>query len=171
MLQTDYFATDRIRTICVSQSPGPKSATVRFVLCWYTHSAMIVPLTAPIFHLDGVKQQGFNFLRKQCIWTMQDMCLMQGRHFISTRERVRGQSPRRGSRGQSPLVEVQGRSPSVFGILKVFLACIFVGNIIKFPNKLFVLCFKLHASVKANLHSNFHVNIYPVKHTVSNHQE
>ena len=49
-----------------------------------------------------------------------------------------------GSRGSGP-GGVQGAeplgggqvSPSVFGILKVFLTCIFVGNMIKFPKQLY----------------------------------
>ena len=63
---------------------------------------------------------------------------LQGRHFILICGRVRGQCPRRGSRapwwgsgGEAPW------SPSVFGILKLFLTCIFVGNMMKFPKQLY----------------------------------
>ena len=62
---------------------------------------------------------------------------------------------------------VRGRSPSVFDILKVFLTCIFVGNIMKFPKKLFVPCFELHVSVKAVICTLVFVSVFI--YIVSNH--
>ena len=65
-----------------------------------------------------------------------------------------------GVQGAKPLGEVSGRSPGVFDIVKVFLTCIFVGNMMKFPKQLFVLCFKLHVLVKADICTLAFVSVF-----------
>ena len=63
-----------------------------------------------------------------------------------------GAVPPAGVQGAEPLGGGQGakppEAPAFFGILKVFLTCIFVFNMMEIP-KTIVLCFKLNVSVYA----------------------
>lgn len=144
--------------------------------CWYhflfKQYQFCLELTA---QNDWVILVCFHF----CWWVFILVCshwynyvFLAGRHFIL----ICGGS--RSVQEQTPLVGVRGENPQRFWHFKAVLTCSFVGNMIKFPNKLLYnsnmlwICFSNIKKKSYYLHSCFRVSvwvlyIYHVKHTVS----